>query len=84
MSDRRVFLRDIDDDELVVKVLEAYICTWGKALASDQRSEREYDERSARNLPHVLEEMAQVIHDLADRKKRLRDSEYGLQDSGRS
>jgi len=65
MSGLRTFLRDIDDDELVVKILESYLCTWEHVLGLHEE-----------NTNAVIEEIQFVIQDLAERKKRLRDVEF--------
>ncbi len=67
MSGLRTFLRDIDDHELVVTALESYLCTWQQVLTLSEH-----------NLKAVVEEIRYVIQDLAERKKRLRDAEFGL------
>jgi len=64
MSDLRTYLRDIDDHELVVTALEAYLCIWAECLEKTML-------RRA-----VAREIREVIRDLADRKKRLRDQDF--------
>jgi len=78
MSDRRILLRDINDDELVLKCLEAYLCIWGEAL--DRAHHPDEEVHSKLNVQHIATEIRGVIRDLADRKKRLRNLEYGLGD----
>jgi len=72
--DTRVFLRDIDTDELLAKALACYVCLWEEGLGIWlEGAPIAHDEGL---LLHAMKrEMLEVIKDLADRQRRLLDSQ---------
>jgi len=62
-------LEHLEDDGHTLDHLAAYVMIWYGAL------DRGGDDPPFDNVPAVMEEMEAVIHQLADRKKRLRDAE---------
>jgi len=67
----RIFLRDIDSDELLVNALTSYCMLWAEGLQNWSQDPTDYD------YPYDLKrEIYVVIKDLGDRKKRLRDAEF--------
>ena len=75
-SDLRTFLRDIDNHELVVTALEAYLVTWEQMLRRAAMTKSGQTRNVCR--ADVLRQIEYVIQDLAERKKRLRDTDFGL------
>lgn len=82
MTDLRTFLRDIDDDELVLTALEAYMCIWQDALTEayyEYDCRRRSEKLSTGGCVAVYDtagEIHEVLRDLAERKRRLRDREF--------
>ncbi len=62
-------LAHLEDDGHTLDHLAAYVMIWYEAL------NRGGGHPPVNNVPGVMDEMEQVIHQLADRKKRLRDEE---------
>jgi len=78
MSELRTYLGHMDDDELCLTALEAYICHWQQLLVSGVL--HGYYGDALITVPvarDIAQEMGSVMHDLADRKKRLRDVDFG-------
>jgi len=62
-------LAHLEDDGHTLDHLAAYVCIWYEAL------NRGGAHPPVNNVPGVMDEMEQVIHQLGDRKKRLREQE---------
>ena len=62
-------LEHLEDDGHTLDHLAAYVMIWYGAL------ERGGEDPPFDNVPAVMKEMEEVIHQLADRKKRIRDEE---------